>query len=432
MKILQLLEEKWKNNNNPFIISDNHTFTFKDLLSVNLEFLNEIKKGDIIALLGDFDILSIATLFKLLDIGAIVAPITSDTQNEHRYFTDTIKPKFIIKNGKILSKFTETNDHDLVSKLRTKNQPGLIFFSTGTTGSPKAILHDVSLLFKRFLTPRPSYKTLNFLMFDHMGGINTLLHTVFNGGTIIGTKDRSVVGILSVCKKYEIEVLPTTPTFLRMLLMSGCVPNEIPASIKIISYGTELMDQATLNEFCRLLPNVDFKQTYGLSEFCVFRVKSMARDSLYMKIGGEGVSIKKENNMLCIKSDYAMLGYLNAVTPFDKDGWYNTKDIIEVNDNYIKITGRNTDIINVGGLKFMKSEVEEVALKFPGVRQVSVIAKINSITGQHVEIKIECIENHKIEKVDLNKYFKKELPSHMVPKKIIFDSVEVNHRYKKK
>lgn len=432
MKTLNLLKEKWKDKKNPFIISDNNSFFFKDLLDVDTDFLSEIKQGDIIALIGDFDLISIATLFKLIDLGAIVAPITSTTSNDHSYYIETIKAQYVIKDGKIVSKFTKKNDHNLIVSLRLKKQPGLIFFSTGTTGKPKAILHDVSLLFKRFLTPRPSYKTLNFLMFDHMGGINTLLHTIFNGGTIIGTKDRSVRGILNVCQEHSIEVLPTTPTFLRMMLMSGYIPDKIPKSIKIISYGTELMDQPTLNEFCNLLPNIDFKQTYGLSEFCVFRVKSKARDSLFMKIGGEGVSIKKENDMLYIKSDFAMLGYLNAESPFDENGWYNTKDIIKEHDEYIKIIGRNTDILNVGGLKFMKSEVEEVALKYDGIEQVSVYAKQNSITGQHVEIIIECKDNYKIMKSELNKFFNSSLPKHMVPKKIIFNKVEVNHRFKKK
>ena len=55
-----------------------------------------------------------------------------------------------------------------------------------------------------------------------------------------------------------------------------------------------------------------------------------------------------------------MLGYLNAHQPFDNDGWYNTKDIVEEDGEYLKIIGRETDVVNVGGLKFMKSEVEEV------------------------------------------------------------------------
>ena len=60
-----------------------------------------------------------------------------------------------------------------------------------------------------------------------------------------------------------------------------------------------------------------------------------------------------------------MLGYLNAPSPFDSEGWYDTKDVVEEKNGLYKIMRRMSDIINVGGLKFMASEVERVALEFP-------------------------------------------------------------------
>ena len=77
---------------------------------------------------------------------------------------------------------------------------------------------------KRFETPRPTLKTINFLLFDHIGGLNTLFHTLFNKGTVVAPKSRGVKDILNTCAEHEIEVLPTTPTFLRMMLMSGLIP----------------------------------------------------------------------------------------------------------------------------------------------------------------------------------------------------------------
>ena len=98
--------------------------------------------------------------------------------------------------------------------------------------------------------------------------------------------------ILELCAKHEIEVLPTTPTFLRMMLMSGLIPEKMPESLKIITYGTERMDQPTLDALCKILPNIDFRQTFGMSELGIVRVKSKSRDSLFMKIGGEGVKTR--------------------------------------------------------------------------------------------------------------------------------------------
>ena len=193
---------------------------------------------------------------------------------------------------------------------------------------------------QRFETPRPTLKTINFLLFDHIGGLNTLLHTLFNKGTVVAPKSRSVEDILATCTEHEIEVLPTTPTFLRMMLMSGLIPNNVPKSLKIITYGTERMDQPTLDALCELLPNVDFRQTFGMSELGIVRVKSESSNSLFMKVGGEGVETRVVDNVLEIRSQTRMLGYLNAQSPFDDEGWYNTKDIVEEREGYYKVTGR--------------------------------------------------------------------------------------------
>jgi acyl-CoA synthetase (AMP-forming)/AMP-acid ligase II len=192
------------------------------------------------------------------------------------------------------------------------------------------------------------------------------------------------------------------------------------------------MDQTTLNSINQLLPNIILKQTYGLSEFCVLRVKNRDRNDLFIKIGGEGVETKIKDKKLYIKSSNRMLGYLNAEQPFDDDGWYNTKDIVEEDGEYIKIIGRETDVVNVGGLKFMISEVEEIALRHKNILQVKVISKSNSITGQHIEITVQPISGKKIEKSEIKKFFDENLPTHMRPLRITIGDVAISHRHKKK
>jgi len=182
---------------------------------------------------------------------------------------------------------------------------------------------------------------------------------------------------------------------------------------------------------CKLLPKVDFRQTFGMSELGILRVKSEARDSLFMKIGGEGVETKVVNNLLQVRSQNRMLGYLNAPSPFDSEGWYDTKDVVEEKNGFYKIVGRVSDIINVGGLKFMASEVERVALEFPNVSLVSAYSRRNPITGEHVELKVQPLKENLVDKDALTSYLKSKLQPHMVPKRIIIQDVSVGHRFKK-
>ena len=431
MSLIQTLANVQGPSDSPFLISDGHPLTIGEVLSQSSSHLDDVQPGDVVALIGDFDQQSIADLLRLIDRRAVVVPLNASTRNDHDYFFDAAQVDWVIE-----SRSATKRSHDLKSslldELRLRDCPGLVLFSTGTTGRPKAILHDMTAFLKRFETPRPTLRTLAFLMFDHIGGLNTLFHTMFNRGLVVTTPDRAVPSVLGTCKQYDVEVLPVTPTFLRMMLMSGLVPDAFPESVKIVTYGTELMDQPTLDALCRVLPGVDFRQTFGMSELGILRVKSKARNSLYMRIGGEGVQTRVDSGNLHIYSPTRMMGYLNADSPFDEAGWFNTNDIVETDGDFIRVVGRTSDVINVGGLKFMASEVERVVLGYPGVQFVTVNAKSNPVTGQHVEITIEPVSGSQLDLAAMQDYLRANLPSHMVPRRIEEAEVSVGHRFKRK
>jgi acyl-CoA synthetase (AMP-forming)/AMP-acid ligase II len=430
MKLIEQLSRIWSGVDYPFLIHNGVELKFSQIPSQNPVVLSQVKQGDVVAIIGDFNPSSILTLLLLIDLGVIVVPLTIETTHEHEYFFESALVDVVIKDS-LVSRRSNNKKHEFIEFLRKKNHAGLVLFSTGTTGRPKAIIHDLTLFLKRFDTPRPTLRTLSFLLFDHIGGINTLFHTLFNKGVVVAPEVRTVESVLETCRKFEIEVLPTTPTFLRLMLMSGAVPDKFPSYLKVVTYGTERMDQPTLDELCDLLPNVDFRQTFGMSELGIVRVKSESRNSLFMKVGGEGVETRVINNVLHIHSESRMLGYLNAPSPFDAEGWYDTKDIVEVKDGFYKVTGRISDVINVGGLKFMASDVERVALQFPNVALVKATPKLNPITGQHVELLVQASTDGAVDKVELLVFLKERLQPHMVPKRIRFEHVAIGHRFKR-
>jgi acyl-CoA synthetase (AMP-forming)/AMP-acid ligase II len=234
--------------------------------------------------------------------------------------------------------------------------------------------------------------TLTFLMIDHIGGINTLFHVLSNAGTMVVSPSRDPHVVCATIAEQKVELLPTSPTFLNLLLLSEAHDHFDLSSLKLITYGTEMMPKRTLERISELLPHVTLQQTYGLSEVGILRSKSERSDSLWVRVGGEGYEIKVKDGTLWIKAQSAMMGYLNAPSPFDADGWLNTGDLVEVQGEYVRFLGRATEIINVGGQKVYPAEVENVLMEIPNVRDVTVSSAPNPITGQIVIARFNLIE----------------------------------------
>jgi acyl-coenzyme A synthetase/AMP-(fatty) acid ligase len=434
MKILERLAERNEGRADPFLISSKGNLSFDDIAKAAARpgiDLREIKTGDVVALVGDFDGPTIAMMLELLDRGVVLMPLTEGTKADHDYFFESGRAEWVIRDNRLERFAPRAEDHPLIEEVRHRGHPGIIFFSSGTTGRPKAILHDFNNFLERYAVPRPPLRALNFLLFDHAGGINTMLHTLFNRGVVIVPSERTPETLAANMIEHRVELLPTTPTFLRMMLLSGVFDTLEFPDLRVITYGTERMDQGTLDRLCDKLPNVDFRQTYGLSELGVFQVKSRARDSLWMQIGGKGIETRIVDDVLHIKSDNRMLGYLNAPSPF-VDGWYDTGDIVEQDGDYIKVVGRAKEILNVGGLKILPGEVERVALLHPDVLRAKVVGVPNPITGQHIEVTVEPREGVTLDRRTMMAHFRSHLVKQLAPHKVVIDKVEVSHRFKRR
>jgi acyl-CoA synthetase (AMP-forming)/AMP-acid ligase II len=236
-------------------------------------------------------------------------------------------------------------------------------------------------------------------LIDHIGGINTLFYVLSQGGTVVPVEGRDPESICETIARHRIELLPTTPTFLNMLLMSDALLRHDCSSLRMITYGTEPMPLSTLRHLHAVLPGVELKQTYGLSELGILQTKSREPDSLWVKVGGEGFETKVVGGILWIRSDSAMLGYLNWPSPFDADGWFNTEDVVEVDGEWLRILGRKSEIINVGGEKVYPAEVESTLLEIENIRDASVVGRRNPISGQVVVARVVLREPEAIDQV---------------------------------
>jgi long-chain acyl-CoA synthetase len=378
----------------------------------------DLPSGSVVALQGDYSPESIAAMLALIGARAVLVPLSS-SDTELRRKRTIAEAEYVASAGGTglhLESTGQTASHEFIESLRTVGHPGIIMFSSGTTGEPKAAVHDLTKLLPKFTVERRTLRAISFLRFDHWGGINTLLYQFSNAGLVGVPHDRTPEAICEFIEKHSIELLPTTPTFINLMMMSEAYTRFDLSSLKMVSYGTEPMPLSTLRRFHSLFPEIELKQTYGLTELGVMRTRSRDSDSLWLKVGGEDYEVKIENNILWIKARSSILGYLNAELPFDADGWYNTGDRVEQDGEWIRILGRDSDIINVGGEKVYPAEVESVLLELENVYDVTVFAKENPIMGQVVAARVKLHVDEPL--VELTKRIRRFCGGRLEPFKI--------------
>jgi len=295
-------------------------------------------------------------------------------------------------------------------------------------------VHDLAGILEKFKTPRHSRRAISFLLYDHIGGVNTMLYVLSNAGCMVTVQERNPDAVLAAIERHRVELLPTSPTFLNLVLLSEAYRRHDLSTLKTVTYGTEPMPESTLKRFHELFPEITLLQTYGLSEVGILRSKSKSSDSLWVKVGGEGFETRVVDGILQIKARSAMLGYLNAPSPFTDDGWLNTNDAVEVDGEYIRILGRLSEIINVGGEKVYPAEVESVIQGMDNIAAVTVHGERNPITGQIVCTRVTPLrpEDPKALAARVKAFCRQRLQPFKVPVKVIVsEDPQYTSRFKK-
>lgn len=398
-----------------------------------------IAPKSVVGLTGDFSPNCIALLLALIENENIVVPFASAASSgiSRKLGIAQVEHLAIVNDHDEISfnSMEVTASHELYSKVRSANKPGLVLFTSGTSGEPKAAVHLFPKLLTKFETKRTSLRTVNFLLFDHWGGLNTLFHTLSNNGVVLAIRDRSPDGICQFIEKHQIELLPASPTFLNLLLLSEAYKRYDLSCIKVITYGTEPMPLSTLRRVNTIFPDIKLQQTYGLIELGVLRSKSRGDNSLWVKVGGDGYTTRVVDGILQIKADSAMLGYLNAPSPFTEDGFFITGDAVEVDGEYLTILGRKSELINIGGDKVYPAEVESVIQEMSNVAEVTIYGEKNPLIGNIVCAKVRLLqpEDQREFTRRLKQYCTERLQRFMVPVKVnIVNETQVSERQKKK
>ncbi|RYZ50032.1 MAG: long-chain fatty acid--CoA ligase, partial [Sphingobacteriales bacterium] len=238
----------------PALIWHNVTYTYEELLTNITHWrtqLAHIPAGSIVILESDFSPHTIAILLVLIERNTIVVPLDISHQDKNIAKAEIAQPDYRIKvisedqiEVSAVADYPEKND--LYHTVQERQTPGLVLFTSGSSGKPKGALHDFAKLLSKFEVRRKALRTVNFLLFDHWGGLNTLFHILSNGGTVVILENRSPNYVCEMIAKHQVALLPTSPTFLNMLVMSRAYDRHDLSSLSVISYGAEPMPASLL------------------------------------------------------------------------------------------------------------------------------------------------------------------------------------------
>ncbi|ANV98004.1 hypothetical protein BBW65_03950 [Helicobacter enhydrae] len=421
------------------IWQNHHSYSYADLLeqiSKYHQLLDSIPAHSKVAIQSDYSLESIALFLALLKNQHTIIPIISPQELDQKL--QESYAEFLIAQSDMEKIIHISQPKQNLFEL---NDAGLILFSSGSTGKPKAMLHNLSHILKKFENKKSKQLSmLLFLMFDHIGGINTLLNILSTGQTAIIPNDRKDVHhIANLIETHKISILPTSPTFLNLMLLNKVHLHHNLSSLKMISYGTESMPETLLKKLQNAFPKTKFLQTFGTSEVGIMQTISEKSGSLFMKISDPNIEYKIVNQELWIKSQTQVLGYLNASMENFVDGYFKTGDLVETKmingEEYIRIIGRNKEMINVGGEKVLPQEIESIILQIDGILDCLVYGEKNAITGQSICCEV-VIDSKKIKKDEIKKmirsFCKGKIDNYKIPSKVLVkEELQASERFKK-
>lgn len=390
--------------------------------------LERVMPGTVVAINAEFSLESIGLLLAVLSQRCVAAMIPPDAPDDSGALHEAHAAICIDLRPGAEQRIRHLNhgrEHPLLDRLQQELHSGIIIFTSGSSGKPKAVLHGTERFLHKFSRPGKKLRTLAFLRLDHIAGLDTLFYTLCAGGSLVLPQTREPEAVCRLIQQRSVEVLPASPTFLNLLCRTGMLRDIPMPSLRIVTYGSEPMPLSTLSALDELLPHARLIQKYGTSEFGSPRAQSRGRDSLWIQLKEDEAEMRVSDGMLWIRSSASMLGYLNAPQPFDAEGWICTGDEVEQDGDWIRIKGRASDIINVGGEKVYPAEVEATLLELDLLHDALVRGESNPLTGQVVVA--EVVLAKPLDARELRRVVRRHCRDHLAPYKVPVKVVVRDH-----
>ena len=442
----KVFRERW---NSEGLVVNNRSFLYKDIyqkaLAIKLH-LNKLgcNEGDkLILKLPNGSVFFHSYLASIIG-GFTFIPINIDTTDDNfLLIKNKVNPKLIIDDEKKLGdlKTFSVRYPDFNYPI---NQDAGIFFTSGTTGSPKGVAHTLNNLvlnaisFNSMMGIEDTCRLYHIFPMSYMAGfLNSILLPIVSGGTVIlGNQFNAmnVFGFWDDILHKKINTLWLSPTMAYMLTKINRDKNikeKIKDKLSNIFSATAPL-QAHIKKSFHETFGYYLQNSYGMSELLLVSAQNIheagsneTSGTMLPEILSKTEFNKQSNSYeLLIKTPFMLSNYFmsDEVNYIDSKGYFITGDIAKVDDKKLDITGRIKDIIIRGGINISPREIERVIYSNKIVKEVFVIGQPDEFWGEIIIVFLSINLSCDVKKVkkEINKICKSNLPSSMMPDKFIY------------
>lgn len=343
--------------------------------------------------------------------------------------------------------FTERFDEyaalaDRYSESFPADDAGVIIFSSGSTGLPKAILSS-SFSIMTSIEPlirkmRISEDDVNlaFLPLFHIFGFATGISIgILTGYTSIIPENKAPDTMISLVERCRCTIFNTVPTMMLAILRAENFAPEKLSSLRLSILGGSATTETQMRMLQELLPNIHFGNIYGMSENAavsltdyedsiahITRTVGKPVQGLELQIRdtktGEALGVGREGE-ICIRSQAMVICYYRLAIekqPVDDEGWLATGDLgVLDEDGYLRIVGRKKDLIISGGENISPGEIAEAIMKLPQVADVKVLGVPDEIMGEVVAAAVILKEGAAWDDGEARKALSAQLARYKIP-----------------
>lgn len=334
---------------------------------------------------------------------------------------------------------------------RKNNDPAVIFYTGGTTGTPKGVvlshgnLYSASMSRAAMIESSSCSIVLHTAPFFHVAATGRMIgHTLIGGSAVILPSFQPKI-VLENIKMYGVSELVLVPSMLQSLISQPSFDSLAMSSVRRISYGASTMSEDVLDLALQFFPKAEFVHTYGMTEAPppitlnphINHVGEARKMGLHRSVGraAKGVRLKIidrngretkafEIGEVVVHGPNVMLGYWGKpeeTSAVLDDGWMHTGDGGYLDgDGYLYLVDRLKDMIISGGENVYSAEVENAISQHPSVAANAVIGIPHKKWGEGVHAIIVLIPGATLSFEEIQNHCKALIAGYKCPVSIEF------------